>query len=250
MKIDNISVQYDDILALDNVSCHFSKGFIGIIGPNGSGKTSLLKAINSVIPFGGEVTHDNKSISKMNIKEKSRMLALFAQNNSNYYSYTVYETVLQGRFPYSNSLLGYSRMDIEKTHRIIEDLHLSDYLNRSISELSGGELQRVFLARALVQEPDVLLLDEPTNHLDMRYQVEILGYIKKWCIENNKLVLAVLHDLNMVQKYADEVVLLDKGKLIKQGNKEEVLGSIDLSKVYRLNIKEWNNDLFKRWSEC
>jgi len=250
IRIENLQVNYDSKVALNKVTLDFKSGVIGIVGPNGSGKTTLLKAINSLVEYKGNVLIDDKNTKLFSSKEISKRVALFAQSNSNYFTFTVYETILQGRFPFSSGLFGYSKEDHSLTDEIISQLDLNDFKDRNISSLSGGELQRVFLARALVQNPEVLLLDEPTNHLDLSYQVEILDYIVKWASEKNRLVLAVLHDLNLVQKYADYVALLNEGNLIKYGSKSEVLGSNELTNVYKFNVKEWNQDILMRWMQC
>lgn len=251
IRFNEVSVFYESKKALSDITLQLNnKNFLSIVGPNGSGKTTLLKAIHSLVDYSGEISLNDINTKQISKKDMSKKVALFAQSNTTYFPFTVYDTVLQGRFPYSNSLFGYSKEDKQIVDQMIDELDLTEFQNRHISTLSGGELQRVFLARTLVQNPDILLLDEPTNHLDLSYQVEILDYIKKWSVQHNKLVIAVLHDLNMVQQYADEVLLLDQGKMVQFGRKEDVLGSNDLSKVYRFNVKDWNQDVLKRWLLC
>jgi iron complex transport system ATP-binding protein len=116
-----------------------------------------------------------------------------------------------------------------------------------IDELSGGTLQRVFLARTLVQTPDVILLDEPANHLDLKHQIELLEFIKKWISENNKTLIGVFHDLNMARRFCDSAILLDNGTIAANGKIEEVLHSETLSKVFDINIGEFMRDLLKMW---
>lgn len=251
ININDLTVYYDDKLALSDISINTDKAsFISIVGPNGSGKTTLLKAVHSLVEYKGDVYIGETNTKSLGKKEMSKRIALFAQSNSTYFPFTVYDTILQGRFPFSNSLFGYSKEDKRIVEDMIIELDLLEFKDRLISTLSGGELQRVFLARTLVQNPEVLLLDEPTNHLDLSYQVEILDYIKNWSKKNNKLVIAVLHDLNMVQQYADEVLLLDQGKLVQYGKKEQVLGSNNLSEVYKFNVKDWSQDVLRRWLLC
>ena len=124
-------------------------------------------------------------------------------------------------------------------------LNIKDKL---ISELSGGQLQRVFLARAFAQNPDVILLDEPTNHLDLRYQIEILDYLKLWAKENNKIIVAVLHDLNLVQNFADKVLMLKDGSIVNNGDTKEVLNGEDLEKVYGIDIKAFMVKTLRKWN--
>ena len=123
-------------------------------------------------------------------------------------------------------------------------LELKDSL---ITELSGGQLQRVYLARAFAQDPEIILLDEPTNHLDLRSQIEILAYLKEWAKNEKKIVVAVLHDLNLVQAFGENVLLLDKGRIIKEGKAEEVLGGIELEDVYGIDIKGFMLEILQKW---
>lgn len=250
IQVQNVTISYGEKVAVNKVTADFSSGFECIIGPNGSGKTTLLKAISNLIGFEGDIQCFGSNVKSMKPKDISKRVSMFAQNHENYFSFSVYETILQGRYPYTSGLFGYTKKDEEIVLNIIRELDLSEFIDRQISTLSGGELQRVFLARCLVQEPDVLLLDEPTNHLDLKYQVDILEYIDAWRIKNGKIVIAVLHDLHLVQKYASRVHLLERGVLISSGDTKEVLGSKLLEEVYQLDVKQWSYDLLKRWQAC
>ena len=122
-----------------------------------------------------------------------------------------------------------------------------DIKDKLISELSGGQLQRVYLARAFAQDPDVILLDEPTNHLDLKCQMEILDYLNKWTKENNKIVVAVLHDLNLVQTFGEKVVMMNNGKIISSGTPKEVLSGETLKEVYGVDVKGFMIDALEKW---
>ena len=122
-----------------------------------------------------------------------------------------------------------------------------DIKDKLISELSGGQLQRVYLARAFAQDPDVILLDEPTNHLDLKCQIEILDYLNKWTKENNKIVVAVLHDLNLVQTFGEKVVMMNNGKIISSGTPKEVLSGEKLKEVYEVDVKGFMIDALEKW---
>ena len=122
-----------------------------------------------------------------------------------------------------------------------------DIKDKLISELSGGQLQRVYLARAFAQDPDVILLDEPTNHLDLKCQIEILDYLNKWTKENNKIVVAVLHDLNLVQTFGEKVVMMNDGKIISSGTPKEVLSGGKLKEVYGVDVKRFMIDALEKW---
>ncbi|MGL5352407.1 MAG: ABC transporter ATP-binding protein, partial [Clostridium sp.] len=133
--------------------------------------------------------------------------------------------------------------------KCIENVGLSDIKNKLISELSGGQLQRVFLARTFAQNPEVILLDEPTNHLDLRCQIEILDYLAKWSKENNKIVVAVLHDLNLVQSFGESVLMLKDGLTMEYGEPKEVFEEENLEKVYGINIKSFMINVLKKWQD-
>ena len=170
------------------------------------------------------------------------------QASNIYFPYTVYETVALGRYAHLKGV--FSRINKEDDEIIIKSIAnvgLIDIKDKLISELSGGQLQRVYLARAFAQDPDVILLDEPTNHLDLKYQIEILDYINKWTKKNNKIVVAVLHDLNLVQTFGEKVVMMNNGKIISSGTPKEVLNGEKLKEVYGIDIKEFMLDALEKW---
>ncbi len=240
LKVENLNCGYDNIAVLNNISFQVKRGEnICIVGPNGCGKSTLLKAIASILDYKGNITLDLEKISKKDRKKLATKIALMSQNSSVYFSYSVYDTVMLGRYAHINGVFGKpGKYDREKVNEALENvgmLHLKDSL---ITELSGGQLQRVYLARAFAQNPEVILLDEPTNHLDLRSQIEILAYLKEWAKKENKIVIAVLHDLNLVQAFGENVLLLDKGEIIKNGKPNDVLGCCELQLVYGIDIKE------------
>ena len=170
------------------------------------------------------------------------------QASNIYFPYTVYETVALGRYAHLKGL--FSRINKEDDEIIlnsIANVGLIDIKDKLISELSGGQLQRVYLARAFAQDPDVILLDEPTNHLDLKCQIEILEYLNKWTKENNKIVVAVLHDLNLVQTFGEKVVMMNNGKIISSGTPKEVLSGEKLKEVYEVDVKGFMIDALEKW---
>jgi len=221
---------------------------ICIVGPNGSGKSTLFKVIANLIPFKGKVLIEGKDIKSFNGKKLSKKIAILTQNYNSEFPYTVYESVALGRYPYLrgpfSTLSEKDKLIIEESIKIVGLQTLKDNF---INELSGGELQRVFLAQAFAQDPLVLLLDEPTNHLDLKYQLEILNYIKTWANEKNKIVLAVLHDLNLVYSFADRVILINEGKIRKDGSPKEVLNSRALEKTYDINVRHFMINSLENW---
>ncbi len=171
-----------------------------------------------------------------------------SQASNIYFPYTVYETVALGRYAHLKGVFSkINKKDNEIILKSIASVGLSDIKDKLISELSGGQLQRVYLARAFAQDPDVILLDEPTNHLDLKCQIEILDYLNKWTKENNKIVVAVLHDLNLVQTFGEKVVMMDEGKVIISGTPKEVLNGEKLKEVYGVDVKEFMVEALKKW---
>ncbi len=249
LEVKNVCCGYDGIDIVKQVSFSINRGEnLCIVGPNGCGKSTLLKAISSLIDFHGEVKLDGKNINALKRKDLATKIALMTQSSNIQFPYTIYETVALGRYSHLNGI--FSRLTKKDELIINESLKMVgilDIKNKLISELSGGQLQRVFLARAFAQDPEVILLDEPTNHLDLRYQIEILDYLKNWAKEKNKIVVAVLHDLNLVQNFGDRVLMLNDGIIKGHGNTKEVLNNNDLEEVYGIDIKSFMVKTLEKW---
>ncbi|MDI9218647.1 MULTISPECIES: ABC transporter ATP-binding protein [Clostridium] len=249
LEVKNVYCGYNGIDIVKQVSFNINRGEnLCIVGPNGCGKSTLLKAISNLISFNGEIKLDGKNINTLKRKELATKIALMTQSSNIQFPYTIYETVALGRYAHLNSI--FSRLTKKDEVIINESLKMVgilDIKDKLISELSGGQLQRVFLARAFAQDPEVILLDEPTNHLDLRYQIEILDYLKNWAKEKNKIVIAVLHDLNLVQNYGDRVLMLNDGVIKGNGNTKEVLNSNDLEEVYGIDIKTFMVRTLEKW---
>ena len=225
-----------------------------ILGPNGCGKTTLLKTIARIIQYRGKINLEGTDIASLSRKEQAKKIALLGQSAQVYFPYTVYETVSLGRYAYAEGFLknlsGEDKTIIENTLKKFDIWSIKD---RIIDELSGGQLQRVFLARTIVQDPDLILLDEPTNHLDLKHQVELLDYLSLWAKENDRTVIAVLHDLNLAYHFADAVALMKEGELVSFGTCEAVLGGkvpkakASLEEVYGLDIRAFMLESLQKW---
>jgi iron complex transport system ATP-binding protein len=160
----------------------------------------------------------------------------------------VYDTVALGRYAYLEGFLrDLSERDVEIVEAAINRLGLEGVKDRMINELSGGQLQRVFLARTLAQDPDIILLDEPTNHLDLKHQVELLQYLISWARESNKTVIGVLHDLNLARSFSDTTAIMSEGKLVSRGNPEMVLNGAVLKAVYDMDIRSFMLESLENW---
>ncbi|AEF81111.1 ABC transporter ATP-binding protein [Leadbettera azotonutricia] len=249
LEIKNLYTGYDCVDVVHNLSLKAERGkVLTIVGPNGCGKTTLLKAVARLLPYRGTITlegHELKDFSRKNLAKK---IALMGQSSQIYFPYSVYDTVALGRYPYSDGFLkSLSKDDEDIIERILGQLELREVRNRMITELSGGQLQRVFLARTLAQNPDLILLDEPTNHLDLKHQVELLDYLSKWVKENDKTVTAVLHDLNLARRFGDTAALMYDGKLIASGEPETVLNGETLKEIYGIDVKAFMLESLKKW---
>jgi iron complex transport system ATP-binding protein len=219
-----------------------------ILGPNGSGKSTLLKCIARILDYRGEILLEGHDVKKFARKEFAKKTALLSQSANMFFPYTIYETVAMGRYAYLQGFLKtLSPQDREIIEDILKKLDIWNIKDRMIDELSGGTLQRVFLARTLAQTPDVILLDEPANHLDIKHQIELLDFIKKWISENNKTLIGVFHDLSMARRFCDSGILLDNGTIAASGKIEEILHSETLSKVFAINIRGFMQESLAMW---
>jgi iron complex transport system ATP-binding protein len=251
LKIKNIYSGYGKTDIIKDISIDAVNGeVLCIVGPNGCGKSTLLKALINILPYRGSILIDDKEVSAFSRKTLAAKIALMAQAEHVYFPYTVQETISLGRYAYSEGVFNpLSKKDNEIVLDIMNRLKLDDVRSKLISELSGGQLQRVFLARTLAQTPDIILLDEPTNHLDLTHQIDLLDLLKKWVKENNKIVIAVLHDLNLVQNYADNAAIMDKGKVVLYGKANKIFNGGILKEVYDMDIRRFMLDSLAKWSQ-
>ncbi|MDR0585197.1 MAG: ABC transporter ATP-binding protein [Treponema sp.] len=219
-----------------------------ILGPNGCGKSTLLKSIARIIEYRGEVTLEGRNLSSFSRKDMAKKIALLAQNAQIYFPYTIWEAVSLGRYAYAEGFLkNLSAEDEAVIEDTLRKLDIWDIKDRMIDELSGGQLQRVFLAKTLAQNPEVILLDEPTNHLDLKNQIELLRYLKLWAAENNKTLIGVFHDLNLVHHFGDTALLMNDGKLAAWGGIEEALNGETMRAVYGMDIRGFMLESLKKW---
>jgi len=245
LKVNNLAGGYYKEDVIRGLSLEVNQGdFLVIIGPNGSGKTTLLRMVTRVLPVrSGEVLYQSKNIAQMNLKEFCRRVAFVSQDIVTGFSFTVMELVLMGRIPHLSRLQFETKRDIEIAE---EKLYLTDALSlkdKRVDELSAGERQRVVIARALAQEPELLFLDEPTSHLDIAHQIQTLDLLKKLNRKNNLTIVMILHDLNLASAYANRIVLLDKGLIFKEGRPEEVLTYQNIEAVYKTIVLVNNNPI-------
>lgn len=238
IRIENLTAGYNSNIVIKNLNWSSpEKGFVGILGPNGAGKTTFLRIlIKYLLPKEGYVFIKGKEIREYKQKDLAKIVAFLPQKSIPDLSFTVEEYISLGRYPYSRFWYSLSRKDKEKIRNIMEITETIKLKDKKLFQLSGGEQQRVNLARALIQEPKILLLDEPTNNLDPYYQIYFLEYIKK--LGKEILVISSIHDINLASIYSDYIMFLKDGTLYKYGEKEEVLTLQNLKKVYNLSFIE------------
>jgi iron complex transport system ATP-binding protein len=249
LKVRNLYCGYDGKDVIKDFNIDITRGQnVSIVGPNGCGKSTLLKAMVSLIDYKGNIFLDGKEVKSIKRKELAKKVALMSQNSQIYFPYTVYETVALGRYAHIDGVFArLSKKDEEIILNCLSNVGILDLKDKLINELSGGQLQRVYLARVFAQEPDVILLDEPTNHLDLKCQIEILEHINKWTKENQKTVIGVLHDLNLVQMFSDDVIMLSEGYIVSKGRTKDVLSEDKLKEVYGVDIKKFMINALEKW---
>ncbi|QAA23177.1 ABC transporter ATP-binding protein [Sporolactobacillus terrae] len=220
-----------------------NKQFVGLIGPNGCGKSTLLKSIyKSLTPESGTVYLDNLDVLKSSEKQVSQKLGVVGQFNEMSFDLTVEQMVLLGRTPHKKLLEPDQPNDFHRVDEALRRTRLTDYRKRSYLSLSGGEKQRVILARTIAQQPQLMILDEPTNHLDIRYQFEILSCVKQLGIS----VLAALHDLELAVMYCDYVYAVKDGDVYAHGKPEEVLTPKIIEALYQIKCQTFINPVTHR----
>jgi iron complex transport system ATP-binding protein len=224
LELNDLYCGYGAGDVLQNISLQVAVGeFLSIAGPNGSGKSTLLKAIARLLPYRGSITINSKEINSFSQKDLAKHIALLGQASPLYFPYTVYDTVAMGRYAHCKGWFGsLDKTDKTAIESVIDTLNLDDIRNELISELSGGQLQRVFLARTLAQDPKIILLDEPTNHLDSKNQITLLDHLAAWVKEGERVIIAVFHDLNLARRYCTTAVLMAEGTIAAQGTAELV----------------------------
>lgn len=229
-----LGVQLDDQPILHDLSFALDAGtWTGLLGPNGSGKTTLLRTISGVVPYAGSVQFDGREVGSWSTRALAKRLAFVRQSPNLAFDFSVEELVLLGRAPHKRWLQSYSDDDRAMVQTALDHVDLDGFADRSVLSLSGGEMQRVFLAQALVQEADLLLLDEPTAHLDVHYQFAFMEQVEA-LVERGGTIIAAFHDLELAARYADHLLLLDQGRLVAHGPPAEVLTPARIADVFRM----------------
>lgn len=237
LKVENLSFSYDDVQVLRDVSFKIDEPcIVGIIGPNGSGKSTLVKNILDILqPDSGKVSFDGRDISQLGLSDKAKIMSYVPQSITPNFSHTVFYTVLMGRKPY----IGWTYADSDKTltDDILKQMTLDSLRDRLFSTLSGGEKQKVILARAIAQSCKIMVLDEPTSNLDLRHQKEVLDYLRNMSGDQKVMVLMVIHDLNLASMYCDRLILLNEGETVIDGTPSQVITKDHLKTYYGVDVE-------------
>ncbi|MBT3169619.1 MAG: ABC transporter ATP-binding protein [Candidatus Cloacimonetes bacterium] len=245
IKISNITVGYQQKKIIKNLSLDFEKGeFCALLGPNGAGKSTLLNAIIGFLQlWNGNISVNGTGINKWQKKEIAKKIALIPQDFQLQFDYKVEDLILMGRFPYLRKWQNYTKKDKEIVEDVLKSLDLMKFKNKLFSQLSGGEKQRVSIARALVQDTDIILMDEAFSHLDINHQLEIMQLLSEINAKHEKLIILVSHNINLASEYCNRVVMLKDGNLVAKGSPERVITPQTIAKVYGTNLQIIKNPI-------
>lgn len=248
MILKNIDFSYDGLSVIQDVSFMVRPGeILGIIGPNGSGKTTLLNIICGVLkPNSGDIFIQDKNVKEIPRKELYQILAIVPQDSITSFNYTVLDIVLMGRTPYLKGSFWEREIDYEVAINSIKDIGIYNLKDKYVSQLSGGERQKVTIAQALSQQPKILLLDEPTTHLDINSKLEIMNLITRLNKEQKITVITIFHDINLAASFCPRILILSKGRISAMGNAEDVLTSQNLESAYDIPVVVKKNPITNR----
>jgi len=236
VKVKELTFSYGEKVVLDNISFEVNEGeILTILGPNGSGKTTLLKCLNKLLKPKGTVLVDSFNASKLNEKELAKIFGYVPQTHLPAFPYKVIDVVVSGRTPYLG-LSSPSKEDYKLAYTVLDKLGLSHLSDRPYTQLSGGELRLVLIARALVQKPKVLLLDEPTSHLDFKNRVLVLKILREIAREGIAVIMSE-HDPNLASIFSDKVLLICDGRIVGYGMARDVLTKENIAKVYGIDVE-------------
>lgn len=249
LEAKHVSVAYGKIKILDDVSFRADKGdWLMIVGPNGAGKSTMIDAVSRGVDYEGSILLDGQDIRHISARQRARNMGVLRQNHFVSYAFTVGEVVRMGRYA-RGGLFMQERGGEEQVERALEMTGLRDIEQQSVLTLSGGELQRTFIAQLFAQDPKLLLLDEPSNHLDLVYQQQIFELISRWIRETGNTVISVVHDLSLARKYGTHALMLHKGRVKGSGEARKVLTRERLAEVYEIDVYSWMQEMLSQWEE-
>ena len=251
LKVKNLSVSYGDLTILKDVSFDLHPGeWLMIVGPNGAGKSTLINAVTGGVPSRGSVFFEGRDVRTMKPHELARGIGVLAQSHYVGYSFSVEEVVRLGRYAYAPTIFSPHSGEEQAVRAALERTGMYEQRCQSVLTLSGGELQRTFLAQTFCQDPRLLLLDEPTNHLDLVYQKQVFELIQDWLKQKDRAVISVVHDLSLARAYGTRALLLDHGQVVADGAMADVFSDETLNRVYRMDVRSWMTQMLAQWKEA
>ncbi len=238
LRVHEVTLGYGSRVVLRDINLEVKPGeMVGIIGPNGCGKSTLIRGITGVIPLrSGQIFVNGQDVAKMRRGDLARIVAVVPQNPHLPELFTALEIVLMGRTPHLRRFGYEGERDLVLTQWAMEATQTSAFAERRVGELSSGEKQRLTIARALAQQPEVILLDEPTAHLDINHQVETLDLICELCRERGLMAVAATHDLNLAAQYCDRLVMINQARIYRQGTPRQVINPRNIKEVYGAEV--------------
>ena len=250
LEARNITVSFDDYVAVRDISFDLEAGqWLMIAGPNGAGKSTLINAISQGIPYSGTITMDGRPLRALKQTEVAKNIGFLMQRNSVQYAYTVEDIVALGRYSYRKGFLRSEDDDCrKKVDAALEMTGLTPLRKHNAMTLSGGELQRTFLAQLFAQDPRVLILDEPANHLDPAYQKQIFALIRDWLSVPDRGVISVVHDLSLAKHFGTHALLMDRGRCVSCGTVTDALSDPRLKEAYDFDVSAWMRELSGEWA--
>ena len=248
---EHITVRYGSFTVVEDLSFDLKEGqWLMLAGPNGAGKSPLIEAIALGTPYTGPARSQGRDIRTLKAASLAQKIGVLAQKNNVGYAYTVEEVVGLGRYAYKSGLFsGRDDDGKEAVEKALEITGLTGLRHASMLTLSGGEMQRVFLAQVFAQNPQVLILDEPANHLDLKYQQHVFSLIQEWREQPGRAVLSVVHDLSLARRYGTHAILLDHGKTVSQGLIADVMTPENLKQVYGMDVYAWMQEMLSQWQD-
>ena len=247
LEVKNLGVSYGSLNIVDDVSFTLgAREWLMIVGPNGAGKSTLVGAVSRGVPYRGTVTVNGEDTARIKPARLARLLGVLSQTHSVGYSFSVEEVVSLGRYSRGRAERG---GDDDAVTRALEMTGMAAQRRQSVLTLSGGEVQRTFLAQLFAQDPEILILDEPTNHLDLVYQKQIFALIRDWIDETGRSVVSVVHDLSLARAYGTSALLMNRGHTVAFGEARGVLTRERLSAVYGMDVYEWMHTMLSQWQD-
>ena len=250
LDVRHLSVNFGAFAAVRDVSFTVEPGqWLMIAGPNGAGKSTLLSAIAQGLPYEGQVLLSGREVRREKPRERARAMGTLSQSHAVGYAFTVEEIVRLGRYAFTGAFSGFGAEDERAVREALRFTGMEPLRAHSVLTLSGGELQRAFLAQLFTQNPPLLLLDEPTNHLDLAYQKQAFELIRRWLTQAGRAAVSVVHDLSLARAYGTHALLLREGRAMAQGTVAEALSRENLQQAYGMDVHGWMRELLSQWPQ-